>query len=763
LINGAGADERVARLTALVARQREEIDQLHVAAAARSVVDLARGVLMERLGCSAAEAGRELHRIAAEAGTAPAQLAAEIAGQTAEDQLLTGRLPAEADQPSPLVLSVPLAAAASALAPDATGLAAALLSETLSDAGAAAVAIWLTAPDGATELAGQAGLPSAEASRWLRIPPGVDVPAVRASTRGGPTWWPAGQPATDRTPLVGPWPAGARCVIPIRQDGHTLGALEVCWRHPVAEFSAPLQRQITSLADLCGQALGSRLSSGLIGPDQRARVTLALLDGLAEPVLFALAVRDDAGRVVDFTLASVGAAFRDPAGRPAHKLAGQSLLAAYPEAARPGGLFDLAIAALATGQPQELSAEQMAAERTARIAALFDGVVISYRQVTPPEWSVAMLEQVQRLGGIGAWEEISTTGTVYWTDSTYELFGVPPGSPVRLTELEQHVVPADVPSVAAFRARLLADKAAAVAAFQVVREDDASIRQFRAFAEPVLGRDGEVVAVRGAYQDVSARYHAEIALAVTRDQLSGSERRVAEEHELALQLQEAITPHSSSQLVEAAGLAVAARYRPAGAGHLVSGDWYDITPLPTRQVLLVVGDVAGHGISAVTGMVALRNSLRGLAVSGAGPARLLSLLNAFACHLTDDVLATAICGLYDPARGRLRWARAGHLPPVLTRSGRARQLRQPHGLLLGADPRASYEEVTTQLRAGDRLLLFTDGVIERRDQAIDDSLRELLQIAAEPTADVDEFADALLAAAASDTGDDACLLAVSVR
>jgi PAS domain-containing protein len=758
-----GADEpHITRLTALVARQREEINRLHVAAGARSVVDLARGVLMERLDCSATEAARELNRIAVEAGTAPAELAAEIAGQKTDRQQVAPQLPARDDQLPPLAPSVPLTAAASALAPDATALAGALLSETLGDAGAAAAAIWLTAPDGATELVGQAGLPAAEASRWRRIPPGVDVPAVRA-THGGATWWPAGQPAPDRSPLVGPWPAGARCVVPIRQDGHTLGSLEVCWRHPVAEFSAPLQRQIIALADLCGQALGSRLSGSLIGPDDRASLVLALLDGLAEPVLFALAVRDDAGQVIDFTLASVGAAFSDPVGRPPHELTGQSLLAVYPESARPGGLFDLAVAALATGRPQELSGAKQATERTARIVALFDGVVISYRQVTAPEWSVAMLEQVQRLGSIGAWEEIGATGTVYWTDSTCELFGVRPGSPVRLTELERHVVPADAPTAAAFRARLLGDKAVAVAAFQVVRQDDASIRQVRAFAEPVLGRDGEVLAVRGAYQDVSARYHAEIALAVTRDQLSGSEQRVAEEHQLALQLQEAITPHSSSQLVEAAGLAVAARYRPAGAGHLVSGDWYDVTPLPTRQVLLVVGDVAGHGISAVTGMVALRNSLRGLAVSGAGPGRLLSLLNAFACHLTDDVLATAICGLYDPARGRLRWARAGHLPPVLSRSGMARQLRQPRGLLLGADPGASYEEVTTQLRAGDRLVLFTDGVIERRDQAIDDSLRELLEIAGKPTAGVDELADAILAAAASDTGDDACLLAVSVR
>ncbi len=96
--------------------------------------------------------------------------------------------------------------------------------------------------------------------------------------------------------------------------------------------------------------------------------------------------------------------------------------------------------------------------------------------------------------------------------------------------------------------------------------------------------------------------------------------------------------------------------------------------LPSRQVLLVVGDIAGHGIDAVTGMVALRNCLRGLAITGAGPASLLGWLNEVACHLTDGIIGTAVCGLYDPAARTLRWARAGHLPPVLVRDGSATEL-----------------------------------------------------------------------------------------
>ena len=247
----------------------------------------------------------------------------------------------------------------------------------------------------------------------------------------------------------------------------------------------------------------------------------------------------------------------------------------------------------------------------------------------------------------------------------------------------------------------------------------------RAFAEPVTDQAGTLVAVRGAYQDVSADYHTQVAFAATRDRLADTEERAEEEHRLALRLQQAITPRAAEP-VEIPGLDVAARYRPAGPGNLVSGDWYDTVPLPGGEVLLVVGDIAGHGIDAVTGMVALRNCLRGLAITGAGPAALLGWLNEVACHLTDGIIGTVVCGLFDPADRTLRWSRAGHLPPLLVRDGVARELPLPIGVLVGADPASRYHEVTTALVPGDALLLFTDGLIERHDEAIDDSLKTLL-------------------------------------
>jgi serine phosphatase RsbU (regulator of sigma subunit) len=161
-------------------------------------------------------------------------------------------------------------------------------------------------------------------------------------------------------------------------------------------------------------------------------------------------------------------------------------------------------------------------------------------------------------------------------------------------------------------------------------------------------------------------------------------------------------------------------------------------------------------------MVAARNALRGLASTGDGPAGLLGHLNHVACHLTEGLAGTVICALYHPDGRRLRWARAGHLPPVLVRDGSATALPLPGGVLLGLDPDAHYEEAETQMHPGDMLLLFTDGLIERRSEAITDTLAEFVSVAAGAAPDADTQADRMLASSVSDTGDDACLVAMKV-
>jgi PAS domain-containing protein len=754
----SGAD--IARLNALVARQRRELDKLRSAAAARSVVDLARGMLMEQLGCTPAEAQRQLARLAAESGVTTTELAAQITHQDPPGG------PAGPGMPS-----VSLARAAIETAASGNAVASALLGEALGGLGAVAVAIWLTEPDGGLKLAGEAGFGSHEASRWRRLHP--DMPSLpRQVARDGlETWWPAGPPPGDERPLPGRWRDGAWAGLPLHDAGVALGAMVVCWPEPATEFPGPLRRQLTSVADVAAQALGIRLSQGDLPADYEAAGVLALLGDLFDECVFARAVRDPGGRVTDFRVDHVSDGFRDPAGRGAADLTGRHLLELYPEALAAGGLFDRCLAALEGGEPQRLP-EAVAAQAAPgtppsgiRIARLYDGVVIAWRVAGDAGRLAALLQHAQRLGRIGGWEEDVPGGEVSWTEPTFALFGLPPGDPVPVADLPSHVVAEDVPAVQGFREALLHGRMESAAAFRVVRADDGSVRQIRAYAEPVTDPGGTVIAMRGVYQDVSADYHTRLAFAAAREQLADTEERAAEEHRLAIRLQEAITPRSAApdELVEAAGLDVAARYRPSGEGNLVSGDWYDTVLLPSKKVLLVVGDIAGHGLDAVTGMVAVRNSLRGLAITGAGPGTLLDWLNRGAAHFSDGVLGTAICGLYDPADRSLCWARAGHLPPILVRDGTAEQLPLPEGLLLGADPDARYAEEVTSLRLGDTLLLFTDGLIERRDEPIDEAIGSLVRAASRPVGAIGGYADHLLEQAASNTGDDACLVAVRVR
>jgi serine phosphatase RsbU (regulator of sigma subunit)/PAS domain-containing protein len=753
----------IARLRALIARQRRELDAVRSSGAARSVIDVATGMLMEQLHCSPAQARRQLDSLAAESGETVAGLAAQIAGQRSPD--------GKAEAPDPAAGRLSLAWAATEAAPDGNAVAAALLEEVLAPAGAAAVALWLIEPDGGLELAGQAGFGEREAGRWRRIHPDMpSLPQVVASN-GIDVWWPAGPPPGDDRPLMGRWPGGARVGLPLHDSGALTGVMVICWPEPLADFPAQLRRQLISLADLATHALVTQLPDGDRAAGHRAAWIFGLMDGLLEGFMFFRAVRDDGGEVTDFRVDHVSAGFRDPAGRGAAELAGRQMLELYPYTALAGGLFDSCLQALVTGEPQYVSGEMVAAQTgdaaampapAVRIVRLYDGVAIAWRPADDTDRLATLLQHAQRLGRIGSWEENMRTGEVYWTEPTFALFGQTRGAPVAIADLHSRVPADDVPMVQNFRDTLLAEHRESAAAFRVIRPDDGSVRQIRAYAEPVVDPAGAVVAVRGAYQDLSADYHTQVAFAAAREQLADTEERAAEEHRLAMHLQQAITPRSAEP-VAAAGLEVAARYRPSGPGSLVSGDWYDTVLMPSKEVLVVVGDIAGHGLDAVTGMVTVRNGLRGLSITGAGPGTLLGWLNGAACHFTDGIIGTAVCGFYNPTDRTLRWARAGHLPPILLRDGQACTLSPPHGLLLGADPDAKYAETTTPLQIGDILLLFTDGLIERRDKPIDDAIETLMQIASRAApGDIGSFADYVVAKASSNTDDDACLLAIRV-
>jgi serine phosphatase RsbU (regulator of sigma subunit) len=781
----SASDDDMLRLAAVVDRQRRDLDRLRADTAVGSVIATATGLLMERLNCSPAEATRQLGILAEATGVPVAEMAATVLGTDVPEG--PGQPEGNGSLPVDRPLAVDGASAAgrplgeggsaavagegrAALAADGAELAATLAAQVAS-LGADMVAVWLLAADGTLELLGASGLGSAGTRRWQHIPPQLDCLPQRVAHGAPDIWWEAGRPAADRTPVTGP-PGAARAVLALRErHGELLGVLELRWTGPHAEITDSIRERISSLAAGCAPVLAARLTHGDLAAAQPKQALFSLLDQIVGSAIVVRAIRHDNGAVTDFAIDHISPGYLDPAGRPAAELAGLSLLEAYSVTVAGHGLFGRALRVLETGEPQHVPGPLVEPVPLAdfRAAKFYDGAIFTWRGYGEAGGLADLLDHVQRLGRLGGWEENLVTGAVRWTDSAFGIFGLTPGSAaIRLADLPSYVVAADRAVLRRLSHDLPAQNPSAGEAvsttFRIVRPDDSSIRQIRVFAEPVADATGTVVALRGAFQDVSAHYLTQVALDATRDQLADTELRAAEEHRLALRLQRAIMPPDAHP-VDAAGIDVAVRYRPAGRGHLVGGDWYDTVQLPGKDVLLVVGDVAGHGIEAVTGMISARNVLRGLAVTGSGPAELLRLLNVALCELVDGVIGTVICGLYNPATRELRWARAGHLPPVLVHDGTATALPLPGGVLLGMDPDAEYEEVTLPLQMSDTLLLFTDGLIERRGDSIGDALGEFVVAAggaSGPDASAAACADRLLASAESDTDDDACLVAVRI-
>ncbi|WP_458247767.1 SpoIIE family protein phosphatase [Streptomyces sp. MAI_2237] len=228
----------------------------------------------------------------------------------------------------------------------------------------------------------------------------------------------------------------------------------------------------------------------------------------------------------------------------------------------------------------------------------------------------------------------------------------------------------------------------------------------------------------------------------------------------ALTLQRSLLP---SHPPVTGGLEVASRYQPAGATSEVGGDWFDVIPLDGGKTALVVGDVMGSGITAAATMGRLRTATNTLASLDLDPARLLEHLDRITQGL-DHSIATCVYAIHDPALRQCRIANAGHLPPVRLREGHPPELLElPTGVPLGVGG-VAFSTTTVDLDPGDRLVFYTDGLVETRQHPLDERLDALLSLLDGPDRPLEEVCDLLLRTLHQpDNSDDVALLIARVQ
>ncbi len=221
------------------------------------------------------------------------------------------------------------------------------------------------------------------------------------------------------------------------------------------------------------------------------------------------------------------------------------------------------------------------------------------------------------------------------------------------------------------------------------------------------------------------------------------------EHEIAIRLQRALLP---DRLVEHPAVSIAAHYHAAGEQLEVGGDWYDTFRWPSGHIGVMVGDVVGHDLEAAAAMGRLRAAVAAAAPTlDPDPAAVLDALQRVARGPDGTAFVTAVCAVVDPATGRLRVALAGHPPPLLVREGAADWLEAVPAPPLGSLDVALGEPLEVQLQPGDLVVLYTDGVVERRGEPIDDGLRRLREHCAQwNDAELSALVEELTSAAADD-------------
>ena len=268
---------------------------------------------------------------------------------------------------------------------------------------------------------------------------------------------------------------------------------------------------------------------------------------------------------------------------------------------------------------------------------------------------------------------------------------------------------------------------------------------------------------RGVPRHVGEHFTGYVGTAIDIHERKTMEGRLLEvyerEHRIAETLQRSLLPE---RLPPIEGLALAARYLPGARGAAIGGDWYDVLERPDGRVALVVGDVAGHGLRAAASMGQLRNAFRAYGMVEASPAEVVARINRLVMSGVEQVMATVLYLVLERESGEVAWSAAGHPPPLVIAPDGARFLEGGRSVPIGAADPAVFREATAILPPGSSLLLYTDGLVERRDTPLEERLTELADAAAGAGDELGELCEHVIKTVLGpgDPRDDVAILAV---
>ena len=353
------------------------------------------------------------------------------------------------------------------------------------------------------------------------------------------------------------------------------------------------------------------------------------------------------------------------------------------------------------------------------------------------------LEEAQRIARFGSFSVDLATSWVSVSREVNRIAGLPlDNTGFTVQEALELLPPDERPSTATALGALAAGEKIEIGDAHIVRPDGTE-RIVVASFEPRLDAHGAAVELHGTVRDVTE----ERALAALE-----RERRVV------LALQDALLPENLPAVPE---LEIAVRYLAASEA-AIGGDWYDAFLLGDGSVALAIGDVTGHGVASAAAMSQVRNSLRAYMLEGHSPASVMALLDRLIGLMVPEAFVTAIVATYEPNSGTLRLARAGHPFPLLRDEAIVSELDMPGGPPLGTGYGDRQTEQTMVLPVGADLVLYTDGLVERRGAAIDAGVdRATGALRSSGLASAEAVCSALVDACI-DTGtlDDVCILAI---